>query len=68
MCLNNSTIFFPSSAVFDFEENSVYDSLHVYANDGGSGAALFSEPSTIIIQINNVNDNPPIFNRNSSSK
>ena len=54
------------SSVFDFESVSVYDSLHLYAVDDGRGEGqqgLPSVPSTVIINIVNLNDNPPRFSR-----
>ena len=49
------------SVVFDYEEEQQYTSLNVFATDDGPGVNLNSVPSDLVVNIGNINDNPPAF-------
>ena len=49
------------SVVFDYEEEQQYRSLNVFATDDGPGVNLNSVPSDLVVNIGNLNDNPPAF-------
>ena len=49
------------SVMFNYEEQQQYTSLYVYATDDGTGSSLNSEPSDIVVRIENLNDNSPVF-------
>ena len=48
------------SATFDYETRQVYSNLSVVAVDKGMNV---SDPASITININNINDNSPVFNQ-----
>lgn len=58
LSLHNPLFF---SVEFDYEEQQQYTSLYVTARDDGPGLSLNSAPADVVVNIVNLNDNPPAF-------
>ncbi len=55
------------SISFNYEDKSSYSDLEVIAADNGVNSRD-SQPSSITVNINNLNDNSPSFDENTFSK